>query len=159
MSRKTGFTLIELLMVMGMMVSLIALASTSLLGSRSRTGLNSARDVFISHVRLQQTKAMLGDTEGRSAPDSYGIYLDNQQYVLFHGLAYSAGDPANSVIKLDSGLRISGSFPGQNLVFLPVSGEVAGFTSGSDTITIASTVTSAFKTIQFNRYGLIISEN
>lgn len=157
MKLRLGFTLPELILVIGIVLTLLAITSNSLLGGQHQSSLNTSLTTFIADAKAQQLKAMSGDTEGRSTTDSYGIYIQSNQYVLFHGTTYSAADPANSIIPLNNGLTLSTSFPGSTLVFTKGSGEVSGYVSGSDTLTLSGPETA--KTLRFNRYGVIISQN
>ena len=157
MKLRVGFTLPELILVMGIILTLAVLVSNSFLGGQHQTSLNTSLTTFVADAKAQQLKTMSGDTEGRTTADSYGIYIESNQYVLFHGTTYSASDPANSVIPLNTGLTLSTSFPGSILIFTPGSGEISGFISGSNTITLSGPEVA--KIIRFNRYGVIISQN
>jgi len=150
MTSRRGFTLPELLIVMSILAVLFGLVSLSLLGGQHQLSVASSLSQLIADAKLQQSKAMWGDTEGRDSTDSYGIYLNSNQYILFHGSAYSAGDPDNVVIDLDSGAVLS---PIQSFIFAKGSGEIMNYDPDADTITISSISDS--KTLEFNQYGVI----
>ncbi len=155
-----GFTLIELLVVITISSILFALIAFNLAGIQDRTAHRAGVNTIISDLKLQQIKAMTGSTEGRSASDNYGIYFMTDRYVLFHGNSYSASEPTNFTIELPENIRIqSTAFPGNSVLFSKVSGEVAGFTSGNNTIVIRETNLNSDKTITINRYGVITSVN
>lgn len=154
MTPRRGFTLPELLIVMGILAVLFGLVSLNLLGGQHQLSVASSLSQLIADIKLQQSKAMWGDTEGRGSTDSYGVYLNSNQYILFHGPAYSAGDPDNVVIDMDSGASLS---PTQSYIFAKGSGEIIGYDANADTITISSPSDS--KTIEFNQYGVIVSQN
>ena len=154
MKWRSGFTLPELLMVMGILVVLFSFVSQSLLGGQHQVSVNSTVSQLIADIKLQQSKAMWGDTEGRATADSYGIYLNSNQYILFHGSAYSSGDPDNIPVSLDNNITVS---PAQAFIFAQGSGEIIGYDSNADTITISSISDS--KTLEFNQYGVIVNKN
>ncbi len=113
---------------------------------------------IISDIRSQQTKAMIGATEGRTAADSYGIYFSTNSYTLFHGLSYRATDSANLVVPLDSNIQITNiTLPNQDVIFLQQSGELSGYIPGSSSVTVSDNQAKIQKVIIFNRYGAIVS--
>ena len=154
---RFGFTLPELIIVMGIALTLVAIISNSLLGGQHQTSLNTTLATLIADIKAQQLKAMSGDTEGRAATDSYGIYVQANQYILFHGAVYSAGDLANSIIPLNTGLTLSTTFPNSILVFNKGDGQISGFILNQDTLTLTNSESVA-KTLKFNKYGVIISQ-
>lgn len=151
---KSGFTLPELILVMGILLTLFALVTNSLLGSQHQTSLNSLISSLISDIKSQQFKSMSGDTAGRGMTDTYGVYFASGQYVLFLGSAYSSGNPDNFTVSLDSNLQLSTTFPSQSVIFSKGSGEIIGYDANADTITISSPSDS--KTLEFNQYGVIV---
>ena len=155
--RSTGFTLVELLIVMGLAAVLFMLSSVNLTNLIPKSSITGAQEVIIADLKHQQLKAMIGETEGRSIPDRYGIYFQNSTYTLFHGNAYSSSDLANADQNLGSAITISTTFPNQSVIFEKGSGEIVGFANGSDTITITH-VTGESKTIQLNSLGVVISD-
>lgn len=156
---KKGFTLVELMVVMGMIAVLISYSVVNLTTIQHTTYLAATVDTFISDLKQQQLKAMVGDTEGRGVNDYYGISFGTNDYALFHGSSYSASS-SNPVIPLTSGMQFSSvTFPQSRIVFDKGSGEVIGFTVGSNTITLRNTLTNETKTITINRYGVITQIN
>ena len=156
MKWRPGFTPPELIIVIAIMLTLAVVISNSLLSGQHQTTLNTSLTTLIADAKAQQLKAMTGDTEGRPTADSYGIYIQSDRYVLFHGSVYSADDPGNSIIPLATGITLSTTFPSSSLIFTKGSGEISGIVSGTDTITLTGDVA---KTLRFNRYGVIISQN
>lgn len=151
MKWRAGFTLPELVVVMGILVVLFGIVSQSLLGGLHQVSVDSSVSQLIADIKLQQSKAMWGDTEGRVNTDNYGVYLNSNQYILFHGSAYSSGNPDNIAIDLESNVVLS---PSQSFIFAKGSGEIIGYDPSADTITISSPSDS--KTIEFNQYGVIV---
>jgi type II secretory pathway pseudopilin PulG len=157
--RARGFTLIEVLLVMGVTFALASFMSLNIFNSKASADINTTLYTFISDFKNQQTKAMVGDTEGRGIADTYGVYINSDQYILFHGANYNPGDTANFTVKLPDTFQMSTTFPSSKIVFTQGSGEVSPFTIGQNTITITNTKTNAAKTIQINKYGIITDVN
>jgi prepilin-type N-terminal cleavage/methylation domain-containing protein len=155
---QLGFTIIELVVVMGILLMLFGFASLGLISSQKTVSVNTALETLKSDLSLQQTKAMQG--VGISSGTKYGVYFQPQSYTLFKGSTYSATDTANFVVTLDPGIAFTNvTFPGTVIVFASGNGEIQGFTTGQNAITLQSQGTVKTKTITINRYGAIISEN
>lgn len=152
-----GFTLPELVVTMGIMGILLSFVTINLTTSERRAANTSAIGVLISDLREQQTKAMIGETEGGSTNDAYGIYFSQNEYVLFQGTAYDPNDPSNRTIPLEPTIQIQN--PNYSIIFSKVSGEVAGYNAGANTIIVSDVTNNRQKTLQFNKYGVITSVN
>jgi len=146
-----GFTIAELLVTIAIFATLVGIATSNLVGGKQRASLNASGDIFTGDFRQQQLKAMIGDTEGRSAPDTYGVHFGSSEYTLFHGSTFNIMDSSNFTVML--GDNISFVSPPPNLVFARVSGELP---SGGSIVMIDNTTKSTI-TLQFNRYGVITS--
>lgn len=153
---QKGFSLIEVLLVMGIFVLLAGLGFTSLLNVKDTSFSSSAVYTLVADIKNQQIKAMTGDTEGRGTPDTYGVYIQSSQYVLFHGQVYSATDSSNFSVSAPQGYTLSSTFSGDKIIFASGSGEIQNFTSGQDTIRLTNTVTNQQSTLQLNKYGVIL---
>ena len=103
---KRGITLIETIVVVGVLLTLIGMASISFLPFRSKSTLDTAITTLIADIKSQQIKAMAGDTEGREANDNYGVYFGTNSYTLFHGTDFNPGDSSNFTVTLDDQLLI-----------------------------------------------------
>ncbi len=155
--RQRGFTVTEAVIVMSLLATLFGLIWLNLLNSREKAGTSSSTDVFVSDVRSQQLKAMLGDTEGRISADAYGVYLNSTSYTLFHGISYNALDPSNSPVQLGDNITfVNVSFPSNVIVFASGSGEIVGF-SGAGTLGIRNVLSNTQKTVQLNKFGTVTS--
>ncbi|MBI2034421.1 MAG: prepilin-type N-terminal cleavage/methylation domain-containing protein [Candidatus Levybacteria bacterium] len=155
-----GFALIELLVVIGIIAILFGISTVSLLSVRNKASLSTTVSAFINDGKSQQTKAMIGDSEGRSSHDSYGLYIEQNRYTLFHGTSFSATDPDNFAITLTDDLKFANIlFPSSQIIFSSVSGELANFTSGTNSLTIQNINDNSSKTIEINRYGVITAIN
>ncbi len=158
MKKSFGFTYIEVSVVMSIMLVLLTLAIGSITGIRQKVTLNSSIDAMTTDINEQQLKAMVGETEGRSSHDAYGIYLRTSDYIFFHGLNYVASDPYNFTVQLNGGVQISSvTFPGSKIVFDSRRGELVGFTAGNNTFILRQGTSGEQKTITINRYGTISS--
>lgn len=150
-----GFTLVELLVVMGIMGILLAFSSVSLLRVQYQASVNTVFTNLVTDLSQQQLKAMTGDTQGRGTLDTYGIYLETNKYTMFHG-TYTPGDATNSVITLSPQIQLTGiTIPSSTITFAKGSGEVVGYTSGSDTFGLKNTLDGSTKTIKLNRFGVV----
>lgn len=149
---QKGFTLIELIVAIAILTILITLATINLAKSQRTNTLDGAMQQVTSDFQGQQVKAMVGDTEGRSVPDAYGIYCNGTSYVLFHGASYNPSDSSNFTVPLDSSLQFTAT---STVIFSRVSGEVSGYNNAANTIVIQDTTNNATETAQFNALGVI----
>jgi hypothetical protein len=154
-----GFTMVEFLVIMGIASLLFLLMSMNFLDARTGTSLTTTGDSLLSDLKIQQTKAMIGDTEGRGIPDAYGIYFKPASYVLFHGTTYLPAATDNFEVNAAEGVTLSTTFPGGSVVFATISGELVNFSSGFDSITIKDANTTRQKVIQLNKLGTATSFN
>ncbi len=154
--RRNGFTIIELGIVMGIILTIIAVTVPNLLGARSQVEINSALQAILSDIKQQQLKAMLGDTEGRGVTDSYGVHFETESYTLFYGPTYQINKLGNSVVDLPGSLQFSGTnLPSAVIVFSPGSGEVAGLVAGADYFTLFNPANNQTRQATFNRLGVV----
>lgn len=155
-----GFTIPELLIVVGMLTTLLGLTTINLLTSRDKVTISTTIDTLISDIKLGQTKAMSGDTEGSGTISDYGMYFETNRYTVFRGSTYASGNPSNFITNLDPNFELSSIlFPSSTLIFSKGSGEVSGFVSGFNSITIRNKLTGEQKVITVNRYGVITGIN
>lgn len=158
-TNQRGVTLVELLLVMGIIATLFGITTINLLNARVGVSNSASTSVLISDIKSQQVKSMNGDTEGRGIPDSYGVNIQSNRYVLFHGISYLASDTANFNVPNDSGYTLTSTFPNNTIVFASMSGEIVGFVNGANSITTTNDSTGRSKTIQINKYGVITNVN
>lgn len=155
---EKGFTLVELLVVMAIGSVLFGILSINLFRVHSDVSENAFADSLVADLKLQQSKAMNGSTEGRATGDSYGVHFLADQYILFHGTSYVASQSSNFSVQLPENVSISGTqFPGNTVVFTKVSGDIANFTPGNNTITITENSSNSDRVITLNRYGVVVS--
>lgn len=155
-----GFTLPELIIVVSLVLILFSIGSVNLITFQQKEELQTSTLNVITDIRSQQIKAMTGDTEGRSESDSYGIRLETDKYILFHGNTYSSSDQSNFVINLPQNLEFSNILvPNSQIVFVRPSGEVNGYLSNQDSFSILDTTNNSQKNIRVNRYGVLSDVN
>ncbi len=158
-----GFSVIEVLLVLAIVSVLIGYSMINGISAQRRNTFSGTIDTLISDMKQQQLKAMVGDSEGRSTADSYGIYFNQNQstYVLFHGTTYipNPSDNSNFIVNLDENVQIVAVPAASSLIFSQASGEVSGFVQGSNTITLRDTTNGQQNTVTFNKYGVITQIN
>jgi len=157
-----GFSLIEFIVTMIIVASLLGLVVINLFNARQRATVNTSITQLISDIKNQQIQAMVGDTEGRGTNSTYGVHFDTstspQQYILYHG-TYNPSDATNLTVKLDDTVVFSSiTFPSSEINFSPVSGDISGFVSGQNTITVQETASGSTKTITINKYGVVLQD-
>ena len=153
-----GFTLIELLVSITVFAMLIAVIVLNLSTAQHTASLESATDTLLADLNHQQLKSMVGDTEGRSSSSDYGIAFTADGYTLFHD-SYTQGESTNFSIVVPDIFTVTTTFPNDQIIFSRRSGEVVDFSESTNTITIEDTATSAKKTIELNRYGVVMGVN
>ena len=154
--RKKGFTTIELLISITVFGLLSALVINSLFPVKNKISLDTTISLLTTDLKSQQLKAMTGNTEGRVSHDAYGVYFQQDRYTLFHGLSYNDSDPSNYTVALDNGVEFSLiNFPGEQIVFSPVSGEFNGYDPLKNTLTIQNKLGNEQRNLVINRYGVV----
>jgi prepilin-type N-terminal cleavage/methylation domain-containing protein len=149
---RQGFTLIELLIVIGIIAIVSSFAVINLIRPQTKASLDSTLTPLVSDIKEQQLKAMVGDGSG-STPSAYGIYFETNKYTIFKGNTYSLSDTNNFIVNLQGDTSITNTFTSNQIVFSQRSGEVVGFSSPNNTLTISSGGDS--KTITVNALGNI----
>lgn len=157
---KKGFTLPEIMITVGIAAILLAIGTFNIFGAKHKASSFATIQMLVTDINQQRTKAMTGDTEGRSSADSYGVYFSQNSYVLFHGANYSSGDTYNFTVSTGDSNQFSNiTFPQSQIVFTSGSGALTNFVSGSNTVRIVNTVTGEYKTLTINRLGTITQIN
>lgn len=153
---KKGFTVIELMVSIGILTILFAFTTINITRLPSNAAQGASYDRIISDIRSQQTKAMTS-YDPALAPvggKSYGVHFESSTYTIFTGTTYSPSDTSNFIVELDPNVTITNvSFPNSQIVFTPGSGDVSGYVSGSDSISITNSTNGQEKTLKINKYG------
>ena len=150
----SGFTLPELIITMSVFVTLISLATISLVNVRKESSLSTTIDVLIGDMRQQQLKAMIGDTEHTGTQDAYGVYLSEFTYILFKGSSYDPGSSSN--FSIPYGGSIEAENPGATVIYARRSGDLTG---GATSITLIDTASGKEQSISINAYGVVTAVN
>lgn len=159
LDHQSGFTLVELGVVLGILATLIALATTNLLGLQRRTQIQTTVSTLVADLYAQRQRAMSGDTQGRSTTDAYGVYLQTTSYTLFHGTSYSATASDNVVVPYENPVQMSSTtFPSSTILFSKGSGEITGYSPSNNSIILTNTSSNQQITLSFNTYGTITSD-
>lgn len=154
MSKQRGFTLIEVMVVMGLITILTGLAIINLFSVQPKVVASASANTLVSDLRSQQVKAMMGDDDGGSAAQAYGVVIGTDAYTMFAGSSFSPADPNNFVVDVEQGLTLSSTLPSSTVIFSKASGEVAGFSPGNNTITFTNT-SGAQTILDVNSYGVV----
>lgn len=155
LQQSRGFTLIELLLVMGIITVIFSITTIVLIGAQRTSAKGSQVDTILTDLRDWQTKAMVQNTGGGVASYDFGVYLQSSSYTLFRGSVYDPADTSNFVVDVDPSLSISGiTFPASTILFEGGSGEVVGFSLGTDSFDIDDLAGGASVTVTFNQYGI-----
>jgi len=152
-SQQSGFTLVEVLVVTALILVMFGLSAISLGQPQNNTDTLSSVDTLVNDLKTQQIAAMAGSTGSTTSQQPAGIFMQANQYTLFTGSSYSAGNSYNFVVTAPTGVTFSTTLPSGTVIFNKGSGDVSGFTAGSNTITVTTGASS--KIITITRYGAI----
>ncbi|HSE29245.1 MAG TPA: type II secretion system protein [Candidatus Saccharimonadales bacterium] len=152
MAGRAGFTMVEVVVVMALLAILVGLAAVNIIGSQRQIVSDSAVNMLIADLRSQQIKSMMGDDDGGSTAQSYGVLFEANSYTLFSGSSYSPSNPTNFQVQVE-GLSLSSTFPSNTLIFAKASGEVSGYNASQDTITFTNSVGDQ-TVVEVNLYGV-----
>lgn len=157
--QQAGFTLSELVITMGIFFLLIGIAAFSISRADLQADLNGKLQVLQADIKLQQMKAMSGETGTIGTASDHGIYFGPNNYTLFRGSTYAVGNSTNFVIQFDNNLSFQNvQFQNSQIIFSKLSGEVQNYNSSLDQITILNGPTNESKTLEINKYGTVINE-
>lgn len=136
---------------MAILLTLIGLSAINLGRPQAAANISTTLDTMLSDLKDQQILAMSGGTGGGSTAIAYGIYIQSSQFTLFSGNSYNGSDPHNFVEMAGNRVTLSTTLPSSVIIFQKGTGDVQGYTSGSDTITL--TGPNSIRTITINRFG------
>ena len=148
---QSGFTLVELLVVLTIILILFGLTTINLGQSVSTTNTATTVDSLLADLRNQQLLSMVGGNGSSGTQQPHGIVVQATKYTLFSSAVYSSSDSSNFDVSTGPSVTLSTTLPSSQVVFNKGDGSVAGFTAGSNTITVTTAGTS--HTITINRFG------
>ena len=148
---RNGFTLIEALVVITIIVILFAMSAVNLSRPQETANITTTLDTVLADIKNQQILAMSGDEGGTTSAQPQGLLFQSNNFILFAGSSFVPADPNNFTESLGTGITLSTTLPVNTLIFVKGTGEVQGFTSGSNTITLAGAHSS--HTITVSRFG------
>ncbi|SRR5258708_4738081 len=151
---EAGFTLTEMMVVTGLFLIIVGIVVANVLHLPGQLSLAGTTSSIVSDLKTQQLRSMLGDTEGTSTAKTYGINFLGNKYVEY-GAPYNSNDVSNFTVNLGADLLVTTSLPSGQITFNRISGEVTGFTPGSNTVTVTNIYTGEQKMLIINRYGAI----
>jgi prepilin-type N-terminal cleavage/methylation domain-containing protein len=153
--RQAGFTLVELLVVMGLFGVLLTMTTIALIRPQATASISSTVNGLVADLKAQQLRAMAGDSETATSAQPHGIYIQNNQYRLFKGSAYSGADADNFAVAAADNVGLSTTFTSTQVVFSKGTGEVGSFNGSANTITVTNSISGQTNVITINRYGAI----
>lgn len=149
-----GMTLVEILVVLALFTVVFAISSISLSGLIPKTNLSEYQQMFVSDLKRQQMQAMQGNYSNLDEALPQGVYLGDDQYVLFQGDTFQASDSANVVATLPQDVRFREvTIPDRQIIFLPLSGEVMNYQSDLDTFSLENSTTGDRVDFEINQLG------
>lgn len=155
-----GFTLPEVVITMSIVVVLLSLTTINLFVAKDKSSLSTTITTLVVDINQQRLKAMVGDTEGETNAEEYGIYFGQTNYTVFKGSIYLEGDPSNFSIELGDNIQFANNtWPSNQIVFAQGNGDVINFTAGANTIAVENSASGEQKTITINRFGTAAQVN
>ena len=154
--RLPGFTYIELMMVMGILVMLLTLVNITIVPAINRADTRSQANVLLADLFSQQQKSMQSELGSGGESTPFGIYFQPGYYVLFQGTSYVADQLDNYRVDVPDSLTFSAiNLPDNTVMFSRITGEVIGYNSSQNTVTLSPLNGGVARVIQLNRYGVV----
>ena len=151
-----GFTMVELLLVMSILAIIFSFIMVNLSNVIPKANVKGAAEVVVADLREQQMKALSGYESVTGGSSNYGVFFENDRYILFTGDVYVVGLDDSYTVMLEPGLAFDTSnLPLSTLVFLKGSGEVRNYNEILNSIAIRNTSTLETITIEFNQLGVL----
>jgi len=159
--RAGAFTLIELLVVVSIIGILSTIAYVSFAKLQTSTNTQTTLDKLVASIKTQRLYAMLGNSTTKTKAMPQGIYFEqgSGNYTLFsceelQSCSYIPYQTSNTLETLDKSLFFaSTTFPGNEIVFAPLSGEVANAQTNTNTVVIENSLDHTTKTIRISLVG------
>lgn len=151
---KKAFTLIEIILVVSIFSLLTSFTTINLLRPQNKASIDTATSQLVADLREQQIRAMVGDSEGQSSAQEFGIFFEPDGYTLFRGSAYSPAELTNFKVKLEDVTIGNINLPTPQIVFAKMTGETVNYSAALSSITMLHESSGISKTITVNRYGV-----
>jgi len=149
-----GFTLIEIIITMAIITTIGGLCLSYGLDNLRYHYLYSDRDTLISSLQFARGKAMANTCEKScSSGQPYGVYLENDKFIIFEGQTYSSTFNDNNIIlSSDPSIIHSGI---NEIYFDQLSGNAHSNQIPPWEIILNNTLTGQNSTITINNEGQI----
>lgn len=141
-STSNGFTLIEVLVVIAISSMLLVMGLFASFDFYRGYQLNTERDIALGALEKARSRALSNMFES-----SFGVHVENSQYIIFRGSTYVVGAGTNEVIPGNT--SISKSPTPYNIVFT----ELTGLPDAAGVLTLSDDANS--KIISINNEGRI----
>ncbi len=141
LKKKVGFTLIEMLLVMALMGIILALTTPIYSLFQTKNDLDLATESIKTALYRAQTlsRNMTGD-------GTWGVYIQNEDIILFKGTSYSLSDPNfDEITKMSTRVVTSGT---TEIIFNKLTGEPQNIAN------IELSIDNETKTITINEKGV-----
>ena len=142
-----------MMLVVLIIALLFAFSVVNLGHPQQAANISTTVDMLLADIKTQQILAMSGNTGTTSAAQPHGLYLQTSQFVLFSGSSYSSSATDNFTESLPSTIQLTTTIPSAQLIFVKGTGEVQGFTAGSNTITLTGPALT--RTLTISRFGAV----
>jgi Tfp pilus assembly protein FimT len=130
---------------------------------QTSTDTRTSLDKLVASIKTQRIYAMLGNSATHLKAMPQGIYFEtgSNTFVLFsceelQHCSYIPNNNTNTIDSIDKTLSFSAvSLPGKQIIFSPLSGEVANFQSDSNTLMIDNLIDHSVTTIHVTQVGTL----
>lgn len=157
MKRRSGFTIIEVLIVVGLFMVLVGIGTINTSRTAQTVSLQSVYDEVVAAAGAQQLYAMTGRVGALGTNGSHGVRFEPDQYILFAGTSYTAGDSANVITELPPNMTFSTiDLPSQVVIYATESGQIQGYDSDQATVVLSDQTTGKTRTLHWNTLGVLI---
>lgn len=121
---QRGFTLIEAIITIGLSLILLGIGIMALARPQSQASVAATTNILVSELKLQQLRAMGGDSGSQTLAANQGIRIEPNRYIVFTGSAY-AGSTNQFTTSMPKGVSFSGATFPLDIIFTKRSGETA----------------------------------
>ncbi|MEK7453003.1 MAG: hypothetical protein AAB614_02095 [Patescibacteria group bacterium] len=126
-SQTKGYTVVEVMISVFILIFLSSIGAIYYNSTQDDARLSTSSQNIISELNIAQSK-----TQASYQASSYGVHFENNQYVFFKGLIYSAADINNIFYQLPSNIEIvniSLGGGGSDIIFDRITGKTLNYGS------------------------------